>query len=80
MKCIVAYKNLKEIMEIYSLYCEEKISSLNIGRHWEMLDMRQKEVITKELRTRYSKASKKVKTKMLDEFCAINSYNRCYAS
>ena len=45
-----------------------------------MLDMRQKKAITKELRTRYSKASKKQKTKMLDEFCAVTGYNRCYAS
>ncbi|MCJ7472547.1 MAG: hypothetical protein MUP02_07055, partial [Actinobacteria bacterium] len=29
---------------------------------------------------RYSKASKKQKTKTLDEFCATTGYNRCYAS
>jgi len=45
-----------------------------------MLDMRQKKAITEESRTRYSKASKKQKTKMLDEFCATTRYNRCYAS
>jgi len=45
-----------------------------------MLDMRQKKAITEELKTRYSKASKKQKTKMLDEFCATIGYNRCYAS
>ena len=45
-----------------------------------MLDMRQKKAVTEELRTRYSKASKKVKSKMLDEFCATTRYNRCYAS
>jgi len=45
-----------------------------------MLDMRQKKAITEELRTRYDKASKKKKTKMLDEFCATTRYNRCYAS
>ena len=45
-----------------------------------MLDMRQKKAITEESRTRYSKASKKQKTKMLDEFCATTGYNRCYAS
>ena len=45
-----------------------------------MLDMRQKKAITEELRARYSKASKKQKTKMLDEFCATIRYNRCYAS
>ncbi|MCG2788499.1 MAG: transposase family protein [Actinomycetia bacterium] len=42
--------------------------------------MRQKKAITEESRTRYSKASKKQKTKMLDEFCATTGYNRCYAS
>jgi len=45
-----------------------------------MLDMRQKKAITKELRARYSRASEKEKTKMLDEFCAVTGYNRCYAS
>ena len=45
-----------------------------------MLDMRQKKAITEELKTRYSKATKKEKTKMLDEFCAVTGYNRCYAS
>jgi len=45
-----------------------------------MLDMRQKKAITEESRTRYSKASKKQKTKLLDEFCATTGYNRCYAS
>ena len=45
-----------------------------------MLDMRQKKAVTEELKTRYNKASKKVKAKMLDEFCATIGYNRCYAS
>jgi len=45
-----------------------------------MLDMRQKKAITEELKTRYNKATKKEKTKMLDEFCATTRYNRCYAS
>ena len=45
-----------------------------------MLDMRQKKAVTEELKTRYNKASKKVKSKMLDEFCATIGYNRCYAS
>ena len=45
-----------------------------------MLDMRQKKAITKELRKRYNKATKKEKTKILDEFCATTGYNRCYAS
>jgi len=38
---------------IYSLYCKEKINSLDIGRNGEMLDMRQKKAIIEELKTRY---------------------------
>ncbi len=45
-----------------------------------MLDMGQKKAITKELRTRYNKATKKQKGIMLDEFTAITGYNRSYAS
>jgi len=45
-----------------------------------MLDMRQKKAITKELKKRYNRASKKKKTIMLDEFCATTGYNRSYAS
>jgi len=46
----------------------------------EMLDMRQKKAVTKELKKRYAKATKKQKGVMLDEFCATAGYNRCYAS
>jgi len=43
--------------------------------------MRQKKAITKELRKRYNnQETKKKKTIMLDEFCAVTGYNRCYAS
>jgi len=45
-----------------------------------MLDMRQKKAITKELKTRYNKATRRQKDVMLDEFCAVAEYNRCYAS
>ena len=45
-----------------------------------MLDMRQKQAITKELKERYNRATKKEKTKILDEFTALTGYNRCYAS
>jgi len=45
-----------------------------------MLDMRQKKAITKELKTRYNKATRRQKGVMLDEFCAVAGYNRCYAS
>jgi len=42
--------------------------------------MRQKQAITKELKERYTRARKKEKTKILDEFTALTKYNRCYAS
>ena len=45
-----------------------------------MLDMRQKKAVTKELKKRYNKATKKKKSIMLDEFCATTGYNRSYAS
>ncbi len=45
-----------------------------------MLDMRQKKAVTKELKKRYTKATKKKKGVMLDEFCATTGYNRSYAS
>lgn len=41
--------------------------------------MRQKKAITKELKARYNKAAKSQKSVMLDEFCAVTGYNRCYA-
>jgi len=44
-----------------------------------MLTMRQKKAITKELRDRYQRASKKEKTMMLNEFIKLTGYNRCYA-
>jgi len=45
-----------------------------------MLDMRQKKTITKELKARYNRATKKRKGLILDEFCALTGYNRSYAS
>lgn len=45
-----------------------------------MLNMRQKKAITKELKVRYNKSTKKDKTKILDEFTALTGYNRSYAS
>ena len=44
-----------------------------------MLTMRQKKAVTKELRDRYQKSSKKGKTHILNEFIQLTSYNRCYA-
>jgi hypothetical protein len=46
----------------------------------EMLDMRQKKAVRKQLKIRYGKATKKQKGVMLDEFCATTRYNRSYAS
>jgi hypothetical protein len=45
-----------------------------------MLTMRQKKAVTKELRDRYRKSSKKEKTIMLDEFIRVTRYNRSYAT
>ena len=45
-----------------------------------MLDMRQKKAITKQLKKRYTRAAKKQKGVILDEFCATTRYNRSYAS
>jgi len=44
-----------------------------------MLAMRQKKAVTRELRDRYQRASKKEKTMMLNEFIQLTGYNRCYA-
>jgi hypothetical protein len=44
-----------------------------------VLTMRQKKAVTKELRDRYQRASKKEKTMMLNEFIRLTGYNRCYA-
>lgn len=44
-----------------------------------MLDMRQKKALTTIIVTRYSRATKKVKTQILDEFIQITQYNRSYA-
>ena len=45
-----------------------------------MLTMRQKKAVTRELRDRYRKSSKKEKTIMLDEFIRLTRYNRSYAA
>ena len=42
--------------------------------------MNQKKAVTKTLAERYQKASKKEKKVILDEFCHLTSYNRCYAT
>ena len=44
-----------------------------------MLTMGQKKAITKELRDRYQRLSKKEKTIFLNEFIQLTRYNRCYA-
>lgn len=45
-----------------------------------MLNMRQKQAVTKELAARYKRVAKKKKGLMLDEFCNLTKYNRVYAS
>jgi len=42
--------------------------------------MRQKKAVTRELRDRYQKSSKKEKTMMLNEFIQLTGYNRSYAA
>ena len=43
-----------------------------------MLTMGQKKAVTRELKDRYQRASKKEKTIMLNEFIQLTRYNRCY--
>jgi hypothetical protein len=45
-----------------------------------MLEMKQKKAITAEVGSRYIKATKKEKGKILDEFCATTKYNRTYSA
>ena len=44
-----------------------------------MLTMRQKKAVTKGLKYRYQRVSKKEKTIILNEFIRLARYNRCYA-
>jgi len=44
-----------------------------------MLTMRQKKAITRELKDRYQRLSKKEKTIILNEFIQPTKYNRSYA-
>jgi len=45
-----------------------------------MLTMRQKKAVTKELKDRYQRSSKKGKTHILNEFIQLTRYNRSYAA
>jgi hypothetical protein len=45
-----------------------------------MLTMRQKKAVTKELKDRYQRSSKKENTIMLDEFIRLTRYSRSYAT
>ena len=45
-----------------------------------MLTMGQKKAVTKELKDRYQRSSKKGKTIMLNEFTQLTRYNRSYAA
>jgi len=42
--------------------------------------MKEKKVVAKETAIRYRRATKKKKSKILDEFVALTRYNRCYAA
>lgn len=44
------------------------------------LTMRERKAVTREVSKRYRKAGKKAKGKMLDEFCELTGYNRCYGA
>ena len=44
-----------------------------------MLTMRQKKAVTRELRDRYQRSSKKEKTIILNGLFQLTGYNRCYA-
>ena len=45
-----------------------------------MLTMREKKALTAEIQDRYGKATKKARSKILDEFTATTGYNRNYAA
>jgi len=45
-----------------------------------MLTMRQKKAVTKELKDRYQRSSKKEKTIISNEFIQLTRYNRSYAA
>ena len=45
-----------------------------------MLTMRQKKAVTRELRDKYQRSSKKEKTIMLNEFSQLTRHNRSYAA
>jgi len=45
-----------------------------------MLAMKHRKALTSEVQDRYTKASKKTKAKILDEFCTTTGYNRVYAA
>lgn len=45
-----------------------------------MLEMRHRKAIIAVVQDRYKKATKKQKSKILDEFCATTGYNRVYAA
>ena len=45
-----------------------------------MLTMKQKKAVTRELRDRYQRSSKKEKIIFLNEFIQLTRYNRSYAA
>ncbi len=44
------------------------------------LTMRERQAVTRELTTRFRKATKKERGRMLDEFVHLTGYNRVYAA
>jgi len=44
------------------------------------LTMGERKAVTREVRERYRRARKKVKGRILDEFCTLTGYNRCYGA
>jgi len=44
------------------------------------LTMQERKTVTKETREKYGRASKKGKGRILDWFCELTGYNRCYAA
>ena len=44
------------------------------------LTMRERKAVTRQVAGRYGRAKKKEKGRMLDEFCEVTGYDRCYAA
>ena len=58
---------------------EEILKKLKEGGFMS-LSLKERKAVVKEEATRYQKATKKEKGRMLDEFVKLTGYSRCYAS